>query len=198
MAVRKEGRGRLSKIDQLPPEADPHIQWAASELIARDRTQADILFELNDRLEAIGCDPISSSAFQRHSTRLAAITRRLNETREIAAAVSKEIGADRADDVTVMLVQLIKQASIELLERGTLGSKAIKELGQGLQSAVNAQVASAKNREAEALRTKRQIEKAASAAAANMKGFSPETVDAIKAEILGLTLPEKDGAAANG
>lgn len=173
MADRKEGRGRLSTIDQLPPEADADIQWAAGQLLARDRTQADILFELNDRLEAIGCEPISRSAFNRFSTRQAALTRKLTETREIAASVSQAIGPDKADDVTVMVVQLIKQATLELLEKGNLGSKAIMELSTGLKSAIAAQKASGADTRDRDADNEAKMNKAAQTAAAGISKAAP-------------------------
>ena len=78
-----EGRGRLSSIDLLPEEAQDDILWALGELNQRQRTQADILFELNDRLEAKGFEAISKSAFNRNSTKLAARSRRIAERQQI-------------------------------------------------------------------------------------------------------------------
>ena len=34
--IRREGRGRLSSIDQLPDEAEPDILWALEELRKRE------------------------------------------------------------------------------------------------------------------------------------------------------------------
>lgn len=39
MANRRKGRGRLSAIEQLPPECDEIIVWAANELRGREHTQ---------------------------------------------------------------------------------------------------------------------------------------------------------------
>lgn len=49
-------RRRLSSIDMLPEEAADDIVWATQQLAQRTRTQQDILFELNDRLEAKGIE----------------------------------------------------------------------------------------------------------------------------------------------
>ncbi len=46
------GRGRLSSLDLLPEEARDDLIWAIGELKKRERPQADIHFEFNDRLEA--------------------------------------------------------------------------------------------------------------------------------------------------
>lgn len=142
------GRGRLSSIDLLPEEAEPDIRWASAELMKRERSQADILFELNDRLEVIGCEPVSRSAFNRYSTRKAALTRRLDEMNRVAEAVAKVVGNDEADRSTIMLIQLIKQAVLEILEKGNIGSKEVLDLSRALSAAQNAQRASAHDRRA--------------------------------------------------
>jgi len=142
----KEGRGRLSSIDLLPPEADAEIAWAVQELLGRDRSQADILFELNDKLEVIGCERISRSAFNRYSMRKAMATRQLNEVREIGAAVAEALGPEKGDDVTIMLVQLIKQVAMDIIQRGNVNSKSLQEISRALASAQAAQKASAADR----------------------------------------------------
>lgn len=167
------GRGRLSSIDLLPPEADGAILWAVQELLERERTQADILFELNDKLEVLGCEPVSKSAFNRFSTRKAAMHRRLSETREIARAVTESLGPESADDVTVMGVQLIKEAILEILERGQLAPKQVMELSRAMSSAVSAQKHSADNRRAAQDETNKHLEKAAEVAAEGAVEKSP-------------------------
>lgn len=174
MADKREGRGRLSSIEQLPPEADPDIQWAVQQLIARERTQADILFELNDRLAVLGIEPISSSAFNRYSMRRAALTRRLEETRQVSKAVVEAVGHDSADDMTIALVQLIKDASMELLEDGKLNSKSLMELARALSAAMTAQKQSAANLEAENARQRAKLETAAQAAAESIVKARPD------------------------
>lgn len=194
--AKREGRGRLSSIDQLPPEADPDIQWAVQQLIARDRTQADILFELNDRLAVIGCGPISSSAFNRYSMRRAALVRRLEETRRISKAVVEEIGHENSDDMTVALVQLIKDAAMELLENGSMNSKSLMELARALSSAMAAQKASAGNRDAEDARQKSLLDKAAETATGEIvkaePGLDPERVLAMIRRSYGIETGENE------
>ncbi|RLQ88902.1 DUF3486 family protein [Notoacmeibacter ruber] len=184
----REGRGRLSSIDLLPPDADGIVQWAVAELQARERTQLDILVEMNGKLEEIGCDPISPSAFNRYSTRLASTTRRLQETRDIASAVTERLGPEKADDITIMLVELIKSAAFSILETGELDSKAFMELSKGLQHALSAQKISADARRVQQQEIEKRVAAAAEAAAdvAGEKGFSADTVEAIKARILGV------------
>ena len=169
-----EGRGQLSSIDLLPPEADPDVLWASQELMARKRTQADILFELNDRLAVIGCDPISKSAFNRYSTRKAALTRRLAETRIIAKTVTEAIGPDGADEVTELAVQLIKQAILEILEGGRANSKQLMELSRALNSALAAQKTSSDVRRNVEAEQNARLEKAAQTAADGIVKVAPQ------------------------
>lgn len=190
----RKGRGRLSSIDLLPPEADPDIQWAVEQLAARQRTQADILFEFNDRLAVIGCEPISSSAFNRYSTRRAATLRKLAETREIAAAVTETLGPERGDDVTVMIVQLLKETIHAVLEGGNISTKGVMELGRALQSAVSAQKLSSDTARALTADTRDQLDKATKVAAEGIAAASPEingedVLKKIREEVYGIFAP---------
>lgn len=164
MAKKKNGRGRLSTIDLLPVEANPAIQWAASEIVDNSLTQDQIREELNRRLKEIGCEPISSSSFNRYSTRTTALTRQLAETREVARTVAEALGPDAHDDATILLVQLIKQASIDIFQKKALSSKEIMELSRALNSAMAAQKSSSDNKEREEEKQKRALEEAAKAA----------------------------------
>ena len=90
-----DGRGRLSSIDLLPDEAQDDIVWAMAELNQRKRSQADILFELNDRLAVKGCEAISKSAFNRKSMRVAAYSRRINESRALFEGIAPQFTPDK-------------------------------------------------------------------------------------------------------
>ena len=187
----QKGRGRLSSIDLLPEEAEPIVAWAMGELRTRKRLQIDIHAEFNRQLAALNLDldPISLSAFNRYSIRLASIARRLEETREIATALTERLGAGEADDLTVMVAECIKTLIFELLEdSGTLDPKGAMELARALQSAVSAQNVSSERRrrvEAEfAAKASRAVDQVAKA-----KGLTSETVEVIKAQILGVGAP---------
>ncbi len=170
----RQGRGRLSSIDLLPPEADPHIAWAVQQLAERERTETDILFELNDRLEGVGCETISRSAFNRYSIRKASAMRRLAETREVARAVAGALGPDRSDNVTVMIAQLIKEAAFQILERGAPDPKALMELSRALAAAASAEKTSAVSSEKRSRQIERQKSEAAKAATEEIIRQSPE------------------------
>ena len=195
--ARRHGRGRLSSIDLLPPEAEPTVAWAMGELRARKHTQVDILDEFNKRLRKLAAEmdveiaPISLSAFNRHALRLATMARRLEETREIAGALTERLGPGDSDDLTVMVAETIKTLVFELLETGVKNGKPTIEpldamaLAKALHAATSAQSVSSRRRQsveadfaAKAAKAVDQVGKA--------KGLTGETVAAIKAQILGV------------
>ncbi len=138
----KRGRGRLSRIKLLPSKADEVVTWAAQELRREERTQLEILVEFNDKLAEIGLGPISSSAFNRHSIRLADMIRRVNQTREIASVLTEKMEPGQSDDVTITLAEMIKSLISELLDRGGeagYSPKQAMELAAALKSASSAE-----------------------------------------------------------
>lgn len=187
----QRGRGRLSSIEMLPPEADSDIQWAVEQLAERKRTQNDILFELNDRLAVIGCEPISTAAFSRYSVRKASALRRLRETREVSKAIVDVLGDNRGDDVTIAIVQLMKEAIQSHLEGGKLAPKALMEMGRALQSVVSAQRMSGDVRQKHETETRKQLDQATEAAADGIAKVRPgldrdEVLRQIREEVYGI------------
>src|SRR3546814_5797196 len=136
---RRGGRGRLSSVDLLPEEAEPDIVWANEQL--RDRTMPSnaILDEFNARLADRGIGAVSKSAWGRYAVRKAIQFRKHDEARRMSAELVAQLGAGGADEVTVMVAELIKVAMFEALEEGKLGTKNIMELARGLSSVVSAQ-----------------------------------------------------------
>ena len=141
----KQGRGRLSSIDLLPPDADPIVAWAFQELKARERLQKDIHEEFNERLDAVGAGPISMSAFNRHSISIARIARRHEDVRQMTAALTERLEPGQTDDLTIMAAETIKTLVFELLQDEDLKPKEAMELSRALQSAVNSQYRSIAN-----------------------------------------------------
>jgi hypothetical protein len=141
-----DGRGRLSSIEMLPDEAEPDIIWANEQLRERQMPAKAILVEFNKRLADRGIGPISKSAWGRYSVRKAIQFRKHDEARRMSAELVAQLGADGADEVTVMVAELIKVAMFETLEGGNLNTKGIMELARGLQSVVGAQKTSAEHR----------------------------------------------------
>lgn len=182
---KREGRGRLSSIDLLPAEADPHIQWAAEELLKRDLTQVEILQGFNARLAEIGCDPVSKSAFNRYSMQKAAATRALAETREVSKVVAETLGPERADHITIMLVELLKNAIFSLTLTGKLSSAAVLDLSRALRALIGAQRESGQWRKEDEKAFAEKADKAI-AAASREAGLSADQVALIRNEVLGV------------
>lgn len=111
-----QGRGRLSSIDLLPPEAQEDILWAYGELRSRKKTQEDILASFNLRLAVKGLGPISKSAFNRSAVRTARMSHRLGEVREIATALSSRFEDGGDEDLTLLVSETIKTLVFEMLE----------------------------------------------------------------------------------
>lgn len=142
----REGRGWLSSIDLLPDDAEPDIAWANEQLRARTMPANAVLTEFNARLADRGIAPISKSSWGRYSVRKAVQFRKHDEARRMSAELVKQLGVEGADEVTVMVAELIKVAMFELLEAGKLDSKSVMELARGLSSVVSAQKLSAEHR----------------------------------------------------
>lgn len=187
MAEERDGRGRLSSIDQLPDEAQDDIVWACGELNQRQRTQADILFELNDRLAVKGLGPISRSAFNRKSMHLARLTRRLDESRHIFSGLADQFTPEKVDHNNIVIGEVIKLLVFELAQSdgSQIEPKGAMELARAFLASVQAQGLSAKRRAALeqefATRTEKAIEAVSVAA-----GLSADRAAQIRRDVLGL------------
>lgn len=183
----QRGRGRLSSLDLLPEEAQDDLIWACQQLAERQRTQADILFEFNDRLAVKGIDAVSKSAFNRKAIRIAAATRRQRETREIFSALSGDIEPARIDEHSIVLGEFLKTLIFELLQPGSVEHTAdsAMKLSRGFKEIMVGQKISADRRADE---EKRATQKAVAAieAVGKAKGLTSETVEAIKRDVLGI------------
>lgn len=192
----RRGRGQLSAIERLPGECDDIIDWAEAELRDRDRTQTEIYEEFFLKMQALQAEHHgeleftipSFSAFNRHSIRLAILTRRMEQTSDIAEAVGRKFDASKSDNLTVMAAEAIKTLVFELITRGGEAGftpKGAKELADALRSAAQAQSVSTGRRAKVTKEFKADVEKAVDTVA-KAKGMSEETAEAIKAQILGV------------
>lgn len=200
MAERR-GRGRLNAFETLPPECDPLIAAAAADLQAREKTQKDIYKEFFDacqRLMAESHGEISfaipsPSAFNRYSINLAAMTRRLDETREIAGAIASTFDAGKSDDVTLIASEAIKTLVFQLLttaDPAKVDLKGVKALADALRSAVQAQNISSIRKD----RLERQFAEKTEQTVREVgkqQGWSEDSVDAALAKVLGVQVTRK-------
>lgn len=186
---RRDGRGRLSRIDLLPEAAEPDIVWALKALDDRAMTQTAILEEFNARLADRGIGKISPSGFNRWSIRKAQQFRRLNEIRAIATELNRSLGTADADEVTLAIGELTKGVIYERLENaGDLGTKNIRELSASLKDVVAAQKSSAEHRRKLEERVNDQVEQVADKAEAIAReaGLSADRVEQMRRDVLGL------------
>lgn len=198
MARVRRGRGRLSAIDQLPAWADGVKMWAFQELKERKRAQLDILDEFNERLKVAAFEngitkppTISRSAFNRTSLRLATLGRRLEETREIAAVLAPRLDQAGDNSLTLMVSETIKTLVAEML--GNAGELAadgdtaemLMFTSRALKHAEEAKRISADTRKKIENELADKTAKAVDTVG-KAKGLTKDTVEAIKAKILGI------------
>ena len=197
----RRGRGRLNAFETLPPECDALIAAAATQLQARERTQKEIYREFFDACQRLMADSHgelsfaipSPSAFNRYSVNLAAMTRRLDETRAIAGAIAATFDAGKSDDVTLIASEAIKTLVFQLLttaDPNKVDLKGVKALADALRSAVQAQNISSirKNRLEQEFSDKaekavREVGKA--------HGWSESSVDEALSKVLGVQVQRK-------
>lgn len=192
----RKGRGQLSGIERLPPEADHIVAAAAQALQDRERTQLDIYEEFFNALNALKRDHRgeleiaipSFSAFNRYSLRLSAMTRRLEETREIAGAIAGRFNAQASDELTLIASEAIKTLVYELLMdsgRSGVDPKGAQQLASALYRATQAQgVSTARRLKVErefADKVEETVDKVAKVA-----GLSSDRAAEIRKQVLGL------------
>lgn len=188
---RRSGRGRLSSIDLLPDHADAVVQQALAKLAERKEPQNRILDGLNFQLAALDppVEPISKSAFNRHSIGFARQARQLTEAREAAAAMAERLDDMPEGDIGLLLGETIKSLINDALLDGMLNgeSASIKQLQAASDALHRLERARRDNAETRRI-TDKFVKKAADAveAAAKEKGLTVDTVQAIKREILGI------------
>lgn len=197
------GRGRISGLDTLPEWAEEAKFTAFVALKERKLTQLEILDQLNTDLRVAAlangvAEPpqISRSAFNRKSMRLAVLGRRLEETREIAAVLAPKLDKAADDSVTLMVAESIKMLAHEMLSNAG-EVEANGDTAQMLMFTARAlQAAEASKRISGDTRRKLEDEfkkqsMAAVDAVAKVQGLSADTVENIKAKILGIERPPK-------
>ncbi|PTR11777.1 MULTISPECIES: phage protein Gp27 family protein [unclassified Novosphingobium] len=175
--TRRDGRGRLSTIDLLPDEAEADVVWALEQLRANKLPQTAILAEFNERLADRGIPPVSKSAWSRFAVRKAIQFRKLDEVQRMSAELVSSLGTEGPDQVTVAVAEMLKLAMFQQLE-GDVSTKGIMELSRALQSAVNAQKASAEARRRLEEDVQARLQKAAEAVqeVGKKAGVSDETL----------------------
>lgn len=183
-----KGPGRLSSLKLLPAEAREDVQWALGEVAANNRTQADILFELNDRLCAKGLEEftISRSAFNRAAVKHWLVEQRNKETASLLEVFNaKKTPAERAD-TNIATIEMMKIAYAEIASRGDeFSTKQLLELSRGYLALLQSEKMSDEQRAKAVAEFKTQAGEALDAVA-KAKGLTQQVADDLKAKILGI------------
>ena len=96
-------RGRMSRIEQLPPE----IKDRVDELLRGGVPQAEILRRLEEPLREIGEQPLSAGGLNRYATRMEEIGAELRETRAIAEAWRSKFGDKPTSELGQLTVEVL-------------------------------------------------------------------------------------------
>lgn len=203
MTRSRRGRGWLSSIDLLPPEASDIIVWAAGEMAGRQRTLIDIYAEFRGKLialqgeQGLAFDIPAFSSFHRHSIKQAELARRLEETREISSNLAARLDGVGNEDLTIMVIEALKTLIFEIVtSRGAEGAspKEAMEMARAIQSLVGASKLSVAQRTA----FQKQLEVAAdeaidkAAVVAREAGVSAAAIAQMRREFLGVR-PKANG-----
>lgn len=197
MAEAPRGRGRLSSIELMPSECDGIIAWAAGELSNRERTQIDIYAEFIDKCEALMAEHRGElefripafSSFNRYAIKMARLTRRLDQTRQIVSALAEKHDPQDADNLTIMAAETVKSLVLHMLadaDEDSIDPKGVMQLATALRQAMAAQSVSSDRRRKVEAEFAAKVNTAV-ATVARAKGLSAETAEAIKAEVLGVS-----------
>jgi len=182
---------RPSKIDRLPAAVR---EWIG-EMRRAGHTIDEILEAVNADRDDLGEEAISRSGMHRHLQKIDALGERLRRQREVATAIVEKLG-DKPDDklfrLNIELMQgvLFEISSAALEGRGVeldpenanLVANALKNLSAASKTDVE-RVERIERRGAE--KAKRAAATAAAAEGAE-RGMSKDTIEAIKASILGV------------
>lgn len=195
--------GRPSKVDQLPDALREGIEalWASGRYrlddllgflnaLAEGR-RADLPPELADA-PAVPPDALPGrSGLGAHLQGYSRLAERMRRSRDVAAALVKEVGQAPEDRLTQMNYELLQGVILDLFNGGeeggpvTFDPEAVMLLGKALKDLSAARKADIDT----TLRLRREFAAEAAKAAekvAKSKGLSKDTVDLIKAEILGI------------
>jgi hypothetical protein len=172
----------------LPDSAQPDIAWANDELRKRERLQKDILEEFNSRLADRGIEPISSSAFNRHSMQLAETNRRIEDTHRVVSALGERLNEKSSDDLTIMVGELGKVLVFELLQgagQSGMTPKDAKELANAARAFAQAQSVSTNRLVKLEGQMEKQVEDVTEALVKS-SGLTAERAAEIRREVLGV------------
>jgi hypothetical protein len=144
--------------------------------------------EITDHLRVLGVDT-SKSAVHRYSQDFERVAEDIRLTREMARAVGRELGDAANNDATRMLVEsmqaLVLRARMQLSTSDEIETKAVADLARSIKDLQGALRGSVDIE----LKIRSEVAREAAKAAeesATRQGLTAETIEAIKAQILGV------------
>ncbi len=186
MSECREGRGQLSSIDRLPPEADEFVLAAMQELAERTRPQIEILAEFNERLAEIGEGPISKSAFNRASITQAMALRKQDEKRSLIAALSENTDAKSMDELNILASSTISMLVLEaLMAIDSPNPKETLQLASAHRAAVSASKGSLEEKRRRDAELGEKVDETLGKLVSE-KGMTAETAASIRTQVLGV------------
>ena len=185
----KTTRGRASKVDLLPPDIKTRLA-----MMLRDKmfSQAEILEEINDLIRDCGLPEtalLSKTGLNRYASKMEKMGAKIRESREMAEIWTKQIGEAPQSDVGKLLMEAVKTIAFDkamaLGQHDDVDPKIINQLALVANRIEKAQ---AINEERERKIRKEVAQLAAETAEKVIvqAGLSQETVDHLKAKILGI------------
>lgn len=173
---------RASTVTLLPKDVRDRI----ARLLDESATLDDIILELSE----MGYE-ISRSALHRYSQKNARLAENIRSARAAAEQLARDLGSFAEDDTGRFLVQIFEAFLVRFsqeqvgAEKLDLGSKQLMELARAFK---DIQAAKRLTIEGE-LKIRRELAKEAAeaaGAACKAEGLSAESVDRVKAQVLGI------------
>ena len=186
---------RPSTIDQLPAQAREALHaWLRDPAI----TQTEATERTNALLAELGIDhkPISRQAVNRYDLRMRSIGERLQQSRQVAEVWISRLGAQPQGQLGNLINEMLRSLTFDLslkLAEGDLTEESLPEIIEQLRnlslSALRLERAATENVQREREIRRQAAEDAAETAGKSLskRGLSPEIVDQIKSEILGVS-----------
>ncbi|TYB11834.1 DUF3486 family protein [Aggregatibacter actinomycetemcomitans] len=187
----KTTRGRASKVDLLPADIKTRLA-----MMLRDKmfSQAEILEEINDLIRDCGLPEtalLSKTGLNRYASKMEKIGAKIRESREVAEVWTKQFGESKKSesDLGKLLMETVKiiafHKAMNLGEMDDVDPKVINQLALVANRIEQAQSI---NEERERKIRKEMAQLAAETAekVISQAGLSQETVDHLKAKILGI------------
>ena len=180
---KRPGRGRLSTIDQLPEDIRLTVN---AELRNRDKTQTQILEDINPDLQERGQKPIYKSAFNRYAMAIEEKGSMMREAREAADALVDGLGEQKGTDLGRAVTEMVKTLSFDLVLNG--GDIDVDTLNKVALIAQRIERASTMSLDREEQIRKQTLEQAADTVeeAAIQNGMNEEQAQWMREKLLGI------------